>query len=536
MTLLLVAPAIGAAWQHEHRPPPSQPAVDVSFSTSCAPKVARMFDGGVAFLHTFAFDQAIDTFRLVQHADVDCAIAWWGTAMAQWGRWNTTGTDSALQAGREALAAAREARRASDRERQYLAAVAGLYEIGGRDRSARDRYRDAMRRLALAFPDDVDAVTFAALAEWQAGGTPAERAQRATSLLEQVDGRSSHPGLRHYLLLAGSAGQQNGRTREAARTMTAAASDDAYALHLPSHVWIRDGLWPDAIEANLRATDAARRAGSHTDELHALDALVYALLQVAGDVEARTIRERLAGFSVGPEATGSAQEDARFALVAIPARIALESGDWLRATQLQATDGMPPWATTLTSLVRAVGYARLARPAEARRQLAQHGSATGSLPPGHPAESLDGLRAIAEAWTLHAESSGEAAVRVLQNAARAETKRGVSDLAHGPLLPSEEALGELLLLMDRPGEAGAAFDRALASSPRRLRSLFGAGVAASRLGQQDAAKRHFTQLSEQCSAASDPVRREVLRARQWLAGSSAHSGHGDTRLSGRNSG
>ena len=358
----------------------------------------------------------------------------WGTALAYWGVWSTRGTPAALEQGRRALANARVMRHASPRERRYVAAAGELFADGRDAADSRRAYAAAMAQVSRDYPDDTNAAALAALALFEkpesdlaAALSNRREARRAIAAAQR---RGEQAGVAHFAMLTADNAAAAARVVDAAYA-SAGAGATAYALHLPSHVFIRRGLWSEAIDANLQAADAARRDGQVEDELHALDALVYALLQLGKDTEATTIAARAQALGERVTAYGSRAVEARAAVMAMPARVPLERGEWSRAAALPVPPNAAAWTVQVTHLVKALGSARSGDAEMARRELAEAGMVdpTGAEDARGPvaAAGVASLRQVAEAWMAFAEGQVDSAVDELRRAAALEATRDAAD-------------------------------------------------------------------------------------------------------------
>jgi tetratricopeptide (TPR) repeat protein len=526
--LVFESATLATAVQHDHHAT-SQRLLSVHFPISCKPKVAGMFDRGVTLLHAFWFKAAIDTFKLVAHSDVDCAMAWWGIALAQWGDpFDPTRPPGALEAGRQALANAGAARSASARERQYIAGVAELFrdDVAAGQTVKLRAYERAMGRLSEEFPNDSEAAVFAALAAVPQAKSVAER-QAAGARLERLSRQQpDHPGLAHYVIHVYDAPSLANKGLEAARHYATIAPAAPHALHVPSHIFMRLGLWDEALEANLVSADAARRDGASADELHALDYQVYALLQTGQDRQAAAVVQRLTGLRTHVDAgtrSTATPATAYFALAAMPARLALERGDWAGAASLDIDPTPIPWVAAVTHFARGIGAARSDQVASARHDLEQLVAIRDRVSAGKDVEwtqQIDLQCRTVQAWILFAEARPEAALRLLAAAADDEDEAELPGISPGPLGPARELLGEMLLETNRPADALAAFERVLAREPNRLRALHGAARAARKAGDAEKSAGYYDVIVGTCRRADDPPRPMIAeaRARQRVAG------------------
>src|ERR1051326_4277714 len=368
---LLLALAANLSAQ-EHRHGSSEKLGTVHFATSCSDGAQQEFDRAVGLLHSFQFSRAIEAFNTVLGKDATCGIAYWGIALADWSNPFAPGMkdQSQLQAGRQSVNRGTTVGAKTDRERAYLAAAGKLYNNyeSTPQRARMIAYRDAMGEVAAKYPEDHEAEIFYALAiaasEDPADKTYAGRLKAGAILEKLFDEEPTHPGLAHYIIHTYDVPALAERALVAARRYSEIAPDAPHALHMPSHTFTRTGYWQESIESNIAAAAAAKRDGETAEELHASDYEVYAYLQTGQDEAARRVLDslqeigsrfdpnRVIGGAGGPS-TGY------FALAAIPARYALERGDWKRAAALTARESPFPFAEAMTWFARGMGAALL---------------------------------------------------------------------------------------------------------------------------------------------------------------------------------
>ena len=282
--IVLIGAAPLVAQEHAH-PAASERLGTVHFETSCAPAVADRFDRAVALLHSFEFAASIKAFDEVARADSTCAMAWWGMALSQWTNPMVPSQRPAalLERGRRAAdAGARVAAGATQRERDYLGAVAQLFtDYENRDQRARVvAYEKAMADLAARYPADREATVFHAIALVGAA-LPSDKTYanqlRAGAILEELFAKHpDHPGLAHYIIHSYDVPALAGRAAAAARRYADIAPAAAHALHMPSHTFTRVGMWQESVGTNLRSMEAAGRDAAIAEMLHAADYAVYA--------------------------------------------------------------------------------------------------------------------------------------------------------------------------------------------------------------------------------------------------------------------
>ncbi|HZE82635.1 MAG TPA: hypothetical protein VE604_17170 [Candidatus Polarisedimenticolia bacterium] len=513
------------AQAHDHASPEN--LGKVNFSTSCSSAVQPQFNRAVALMHSFQFARAIEAFNVILASDPSCAIAYWGIALSDWGNPFAAGLklQAQLDQGLKAIQQARATAAKTERERAYIDAVAHLFtDTANTDQRSRIlAYETAMAAVSAAYPDDIEAAIFYALA-LAAAADPADktyaRQLKAGKILEDLFVQCpNHPGLAHYIIHTYDFPPLAARAVAAARRYHEIAPSAPHALHMPSHTFTRVGYWQDSIDTNTAAAAAARSEGQTADELHASDYMVYAYLQTAQDrATQRLVGSSLEVFSrFDPTVLlGAAPPSAAyFARAAIPARYCLERHAWADAAKLEPRPSPFPPADAITHFARGLGAAHLKDGATAR-------SAIGSLEQirdklkmkeGYWANQVEIQRQEVSAWLAFAEGDPQGALTGMRTAAQMEDGTEKNAITPGPLTPARELLGELLLELKRPSEALKEFEATLTKEPNRFRTLYGAAEAAKLAGDHQTAQTYFRQLLKVAERADKPGRPELAEAR-----------------------
>jgi hypothetical protein len=505
----------------------------VHFATSCDPAAQKPFDRAVALLHSFQFSRAIDGFNAALKADSSCAIAYWGIALSQWTNPFALGPKdpAQLEAGRQAAGRGLATEAKTERESLYVKAVSRLYADFEKmpQRARLLAYRDAMADLAARYPHDAEASIFYALAlaasEEPTDKTYASRL-KAGAILEALFAKEpEHPGLAHYIIHTYDVPPLAGRALQAAQQYSKIAPDAPHALHMPSHTFTRIGYWQDSIDSNLAAAAAARREGQTAEELHALDYQTYAYLQTGQDEAARRLVESLPEIAsrFNPEVvvSGAASPSAGyFALAAIPARYALERGDWKAAAKLEVRETSVPYTEAMTYFARGMAAAHLRDSQTAlasQEALTQIHDRLAQAMEAYWAQQVDIQRREVSAWLALAEGHTDDALREMKAAADLEDGTEKSAVTPGPLAPARELLGEMLLQVNQPTQALEQFEGTLKREPNRFRALYGAARAAHIKGDQALSHKYFRELLVVCERADKPGRKEIVETREELA-------------------
>jgi hypothetical protein len=531
VSLLVPAPARAQHETHGAAPADNVGSASVNFQTSCTATQRADFNRAVALLHSFWFAEAITAFTGVLVADPSCAIAHWGIALSQWGNpFAGLRAPQQIELGRAAILKAQATGSPTPRERGYIDAAAALFTDGAAatQRARTTAYADLMEKVARAYPDDMEAQIFHALAVSQTA-RPDDKTYaaqlKAASVLEPLfKQHPTHPGLAHYIIHAYDHPPLAAKALDAARRYASLAPAVPHALHMPSHTFTRLGYWNESIETNRRSAEAASKSSTAGEELHALDYQAYAYLQIAQDAAAKAVLDRALtltqgadGISVGAAGAGA------FAVAAIPARYAVERGAWTEAAALVVRPAKTPYTEAMTHFARALGAARSGNPKAAAPdidRLAALRDQLTSMQDTYWAEQVDIQRRVALAWVAYGEgrkAEGIAELRAAADAADATDKSAVSP---GPLAPPRELLGFMLLDAGRAAEALVAFETNLEKEPNRFRGLYGAGQAAEAAGDRTKASRFYQQLLQMALGDGSSQRSELQHARAFVGGKS----------------
>jgi hypothetical protein len=509
--------------QHDHESGhPPERLGEVRFENSCAPEVQAAFNRAVALLHSFWFNASAAAFTKVAEQDPSCGIAWWGVAMSRWGNpFAPARPVAALEQGRAAIEKARTAGAKTERERLFIEAAAALFaDFKHADHRTRiTNYERGMERAYAKYPDGETAAFYALAVNQTAEPTDLTYAQqlKAAAILEKLfAAQPDHPGAAHYLIHAYDHPPLAEKALGAARRYAQIAPDAPHALHMPSHTFTRVGYWMESIASNLASADAARRAKSPAEVLHAFDYKVYAYLQLGKDEAAKQVIRDLQAVVSAVDTAEQYGQVGYYADASIPARYALERGAWQEAARLQARSTAFPFIDAITHFARAVGAARSGDPAAATRDaesLATLHAALAGKKDAYWAQQVEIQHTSALGWIAFAEGRHGEAEQLLRRAADMEDSTDKAAISPGPLAPAREMLGELLLELKRPGDALGELEAVMAKEPNRFRTLDHAARAAAAAGDRAKAERYARQLVEMCSEGDRPGRPALAEAR-----------------------
>jgi len=530
--------ATSSAWaQHsEHATPRSTPPEklgEVSFPVSCTAAAQEDFNRAMAQFHSFWFEPAKESFAKVLERDRECGMAHWGIAIMSMGNpfaWPPS--PNALKAGAAAMVEAQRVGTKSERERDYIAALSTfLKDWETQDHRTRAlAFAKAMEALVAKYPTDDEAKILYALV-LNVTAQPTDKSftnqLKAGAILEPLFKKyPNHPGVAHYLIHTYDYAELAERGLPAARAYSSIAPAVPHALHMPSHLFSRVGLWPEMVESNRASYLAAKSELKETtlgigtyDALHAMDYMVFAHLQQAHDAAAKQLLDEVAAIrKVNVENAVAA-----YAFASIPARFALERGDWKEAADLKLSPSDLSWnkfpqAEAILVFARGLGASRVGDVAAARRdtdRLQSLKEAMKAAKMDYWAGQADFQIKTVSAWIALAEKRHEEAVRLMRAAADAEDASDKHPITPGNVAPSRELLGEMLMTLNSPAQAFDEFERSLTRDPNRFRCIYGAARAAVASGNRRAARDYYARLLK-LAVNRDTERPELAEARAFL--------------------
>ena len=511
---------------HHHEDLTESQLGTVHFPISCVSTVQKPFQRGVALLHSFWYEEAEKEFVDIAKDDPRCAMAHWGIAMSLWHELWDNPDEKVLARGRnEAKIGQKLAKHATPREQGYVAAVSAFYtpkKLKEADRAK--AYSDAMKKVYESNPDDHEAATFYGLsliASEPIDDKDFATRKQAAAILEKVFAvEPDHPGVAHYLIHTYDRPELAQLGIPAARRYAQIAPAAPHALHMPSHIFARVGLWQDDIKSNIASIDATRKTaamgmGGEGHQFHAMDFLVYAYLQSGREADARRVIDDVKAMPPTHNMYGMDYDERLSSQARFEASYVLELHDWKEAASLAPLKDVDPDYNAEIYLARALGAARSGQNEEARKDIEQVMSiAKAARAKKHNGEAdfLERETNEPQAWIAHNEGKDDDAIKMLRAIAEKE-KDGFSETG---FLPAQELLGDLLMELKRPQEALVEYQADLKVNPDRFNSLYGAAQAAEQAGKQKEASDYYAQLLKSCEGGSS-TRAELTRAKELLA-------------------
>jgi len=512
---------------HHHEDLTAAQLGTVAFPVSCSPAVQKPFERGVALLHSFWYEEAEKEFQQIATDDPHCAMAHWGIAMSLWHQlWNHPDA-KVIQQGLDEVHQARTTDgAATPREKAYIAAIAAFYDKSKKlDHDARAQaYSDAMKKVYKNYPDDHEAAVFYALSllasEPHEDSTFANRKQAAAILEKLFAIEPDHPGVAHYLIHAYDKPQLAELGLPAARRYAQVAPAAPHALHMPSHIFARVGLWQDDINSNLASVAATRKTaamgmGGEGHQFHAMDFLFYAYMQSGRDGDARALIDEIRAMpNKKDDMYGTGYDPHAATLAHMTALYPIEMHDWATAAALPPTGVAGTAEDSTIYWARAIGAAHLRKPEDTRKDVAAMESIHKKL----AAEKSQFADAVADdlkeakAWLSFAEGKDDDAVEALRTIADKEDSLGEEPEG----IPAREMIADMLLEAKRPQQALVEYQTDLKLNPNRFDGLYGAARAAEAAGKTADASEYYAMLLKVCDG-SNSTRPELSRARELVA-------------------
>ena len=485
----------------------------VSFPISCKAEVRAGFEKGVALLHSFQYAAAEKSFTEVSQNDPKCAMAYWGLAMSVYHPLWEGANEKALAKGRDFLEKAGKIGVTTKHEGEYIDALGIIF---GSNRSVKGErltaYSHAMEEISKHYPDDGEVQAFYALSllALPEVGDDLEVRKHAIAILSKLSAaQPEHPGAVHYLIHAADTPELAPEGLQAARRYAQIAPDSSHALHMPSHIFVRLGLWQESIDSNHAAAIAAadateRHMGEAHYQFHAMDFLDYSYLQIGEEGKARQIVEDL------NKVPGRSAEVTTNVRVNLTTRNLLELHRWKDALAL-APEG-DALGQQLIFMTRAIAAAHTGDIKLAEENLKNLKKA--SKQERQKDKRWQGFRRdVAESWMDYARGKHDKALKKMRAVAYMQDRYDPGPFS----VTAREMLADMLLELHQPGQALQEYESVLKFVPNRFNALYGAATAAEMAGDSSKAKNYYSHLRENCPPRAD---REELQHVKVMAAAS----------------
>ena len=533
--VLSVVPAFAIDDQMEgHHHEGTEQLGKVSFPISCAPGSQSAFERGIALMHSFEYEQAEKQFTEISQKDPGCAMAHWGVALSLFHEIWERPENSVLKRGHDQMEQAQKIGAKTERERGYISALAVFYSDPEKKDYLKqaDAYSDAMAKLYQQYPDDLEAGAFYALSLLAAqtpGDTSHTAQKKAVAVLEPLfQKQPDHPGLAHYIIHSCDTPDLAPMGLDAARRYADIASSSAHAVHMPSHIFARLGLWQEDIQANQKSVALIEKSGMGNmsgamymrgHELHAMHFLLYAYVQTGQDEAAKQIlaqsREILAAAPTSGDDSGML-EYYGFAAAHFPAIYNLEMRHWPDAAALEPAPNATVDLQMITYWARTMASARMGDAEATRRNVQKFNEAEDATRKSKFAYTLEGpqtARGEVDAWLAFAEKRNDDALRLMRQVADTQDKVGKREVD----IPAREMLADMLLELNQPENALLEYEKSMKIDPNRFNGLAGAARSAEMAHQPAKAASYYAQLLKNCDDGKHSDRPELRSAKTELA-------------------
>ncbi|MEO9052539.1 MAG: hypothetical protein ABI280_12120 [Ginsengibacter sp.] len=512
--------------------PPDAQFGSVDFDMSCDEKAKTDFNLAIELLHSFEYDESEKAFAKVIDETPGCAMAFWGIAMCNFHPLWTPPTEAELIKGTKAIGIAKSITKKSARESAYINALGLFYKDWNKtDHHTRCvKLENAMQKLYTSYPDDKEASIFYALS-LDAAAVPTDKTyalqKKAGAILDALyKVEPNHPGVIHYIIHTYDYPELAALALPAARKYASVAPSSAHALHMPSHIFTRLGLWDESIQSNLKSISAAQCyaeaadiPGHDDEELHGLDYIVYAYLQKGEN----TLAEKQVQYVATINRVHPVKSNVAYAFAAIPCRYVLENKQWKEAATLEEHHANFswnnfPWEEAIIHSTRLLGAVHIENLNAAKIELSKLKQLRDTLQKqkdSYKSKEVSIQIKSGEAWILFASGNKTDAVNLMKLAADMEDSTGKHPVTPGEVLPARELLGDMFLEMNQDQNALQAYEAVLAKCPNRFNSLYGAGKAAGKSGDEEKSVYYYRQLTT-ITDSPNSDRKELVDVREFL--------------------
>jgi tetratricopeptide (TPR) repeat protein len=507
---------------------------NVSSALSCRYDLREIFNLGLSLIHSFEYAEAEKAFVSILDEDPECLMAYWGTAMSILNHpLSLKQNPESLKRGEALLKVAHTLTPNNDREKDYIDAVS-IYFKGWQTLDTQTRklkYESKMEELYNKYTGDVETAVFyslAILATADLNDKTYSKQKKSGEILEKLfEKNPNHPGIAHYIIHNYDSPELAHLALNTARKYAVIAPASAHAQHMPSHIFTRLGLWDESIKSNIDSANSAvcyaesvNPNASWVSEIHALDYLVYAYLQLGDNTKAQLEMDKIKMIK---EVFPSNHFATAYALIAVPSRLAVENKNWELATKLELPKtnldwDKATWPKAILHFSRALGFTNTGDSSSAQKELEilvslrdRLNDAENSYESGQVTIQIEAIKG----WIEYSKGNSDKAIEYMKLASNLENKTSKAAVTPGEIIPADELLADLYLVLDRPEEALKAYELNLKGHPFRFNGIYGAAKAAQQLNDTKLAIYYFEKLIK-LSKDVNSSRAELLEAKDYL--------------------
>ena len=511
---------------------------EVSFSLSCRYDLRETFDLGLTLIHSFEYAEAEKAFVSILDKDSECLMAYWGAAMSILNHpLSFKQNPKSLKRGEELLRVANTLTPNNEKEKDYIDAVS-IYFKDWQNLDTQTRklnYESKMEELYTKYPDDVETAVFyslSLLATADLNDKTYSKQKKSGKILENLfEKYPNHPGIAHYIIHNYDSPELAHMALTTARKYAVIAPSSAHAQHMPSHIFTRLGLWNESIKSNIDSADSAvcyaesvNPNANWVSEIHALDYLVYAYLQLGDNAKAQAEMNKMKNIK---EVFPADHFASAYALIAVPSRLAIENKNWELATQLELPKtkldwDKAHWPKAMLHFSRALGFSNMGNSTGAEKELKsliilreKLNEAKKTYESGQVTIQIEAVRG----WIEYSKGNSNKAIEYMKLASNLESKTSKAAVTPGEIIPADELLADLYLALNKPKQALESYEQNLKGHPFRFNGIYGAAKAAEKLNDIKLAVYYFDQLVK-LSKDTNSSRPEISEAKEFLASNS----------------
>lgn len=507
---------------------------EVSFSLSCSYDLRETFNLGLTLIHSFEYAEAEKVFVSILDQDSECLMAYWGTAMSILNHpLSFKQNPESLKRGEELLKVAKKLTPNNEREKDYIDAVS-IYFKDWQSVDTKTRklnYERKMEELYAKYPKDVETAVFyslAVLATADLNDKTYSKQKKSGKILEKLfESYPNHPGIAHYIIHNYDSPELAHMALNTARKYAVIAPSSAHAQHMPSHIFTRLGLWNESIKSNIDSANSAvcyaesvNPNANWVSEIHALDYLVYAYLQLGDNAKAQSEMNKMQEIK---EVFPADHFASAYALIAVPSRLAIENKNWELATQLELPKTKldwekAHWPKAMLHFSRALGFSNTGNSSKAEKELKslivlrdKLIEAKNTYESGQVTIQIEAVRG----WIEYSKGNSEKAIKYMKLASNLESKTSKAAVTPGEIIPADELLADLYLALNKPKKALETYKLNLEGHPFRFNGIYGAAKAAKKLNDIKLAVYYFDQLVK-LSSGTNSSRPEISEAKEFI--------------------
>ena len=511
---------------------------EVSFSLSCRYDLRETFNLGLSLIHSFEYAEAEKAFVSILDQDSECLMAYWGTAMSILNHpLSLKQNPESLKRGEALLKVAQTLAPNNDREKDYIDAVSIYFKDWQTlDTQTRKlKYESKMKELYVKYPGDVETAVFyslAILATADLNDKTYSKQKESGKILENLfKTNPNHPGIAHYIIHNYDSPELANLALKTARQYSVIAPASAHAQHMPSHIFTRLGLWDESIKSNIDSANSAvcyaesvNPNASWVSEIHAIDYLVYAYLQLGDNARAKLEMDKVKEIK---EVFPKDHFASAYALIAIPARLAVENKNWELATKLKLPNtnldwGKATWPKAILHFSRALGFTNTGNSLAAQKELEilislrnRLNEAENIYESGQVTIQIEAIKG----WIEYSKGNADKAIEYMKLASNLESETSKAAVTPGEIIPADELLADLYLALNRPEDALKAYKLNLKGHPSRFNGIYGAAKAAQQLNDTKLTAYYFEKLIK-LSEDVNSSRPELIEAKEFIANNS----------------